>query len=477
MRRIVFLLTTLLTAMVLASAGILAAQTAPAEQPNILFVMTDDQPKDTLLAMPKVRERIVNQGLNLTNAYVSESLCCPSRATILTGQYPHNTQVMRNGPPKGGHETFVAQGLEDDNVGHWLREAGYTTGFVGKYMNGYDASYKPPGWSYWYAKADGNTPGERVNNNGPTKNLAGDGKTWTDRFTPKATGFLDRSTDAASDAPFALFFWPTQPHLEAGDYAERYADLYRNEPLNPKPSFDEADVSDKPQWIRELPRIGEAKTDQLRQWRRNQLRSLRQVDDAVGKVLDLLAKRGELENTYVVYTTDNGTGMGDHRWFNNHGMKQTPYEEAANVYLFVRGPDVPEGGLERKLALNNDFAPTFVDVADGRVPGTVDGRSLLPILRGDPATWRTAVMNERPINAGHGITPYHAIITERYTYAEYTNGDRELYDRKEDPYQLRSQHNNPETRALRDELSRKLADLKMCAVDAAKQCQTAENVP
>jgi N-acetylglucosamine-6-sulfatase len=177
------------------------AQTAPTEQLNILFVMTDDQPKDTLLAMPKVREQIVAQGVNLTNAYVSFSLCCPSRATILRGQYPHNTQVMRNGPPQGGHETFVSRGLERDTVGHWLQDAGYATGFVGKYMNGYNASYEPSGWSYWYAKADGNTPGEKVNDNGPTKDLAGDGKTWTDRFTPKAVGFLDRSTDAATDRP------------------------------------------------------------------------------------------------------------------------------------------------------------------------------------------------------------------------------------------------------------------------------------
>jgi arylsulfatase A-like enzyme len=443
------------------------------ERPNILFVMTDDQPKDTLLAMPKVRERIVQQGANLINAYVSESLCCPSRATTLRGQYPHNTQVMRNGPPQGGHETFVSRGLEDDTVGHWLRGAGYSTALVGKYMNGYDASYKPPGWSYWYAKADGGTPGERVNDNGPTKDLAGDGKTWTDRFAPKATGFLDRSTDSAGDAPFALFFWPTQPHLEAHDYAERYADLYRNELLNPKPSFNEADVSDKPDWVRELPRIGDAKTDQLTQWRRNQLRSLRQVDDAVGSMLSLLAKRGELENTYVFYTTDNGTGMGDHRWFNRLGMKQTPYEEAANVYSFVRGPGIG-AGTERRLALNNDFAPTFVGIADGTTPGFVDGRSLLPILEGDPATWRTAIMNEQPKQAGHGITPYHAIITERYTYAEYTNTDRELYDRNTDPYQLESQHEDPETQALRDKLSGRLATLKACE---AEGCRTAENGP
>lgn len=155
-------------------------------------------------------------------------------------------------------------------------------------------------------------------------------------------------------------------------------------------------------------------------------------------------------------------------------MKQTPYEEAANVYAFVRGLGIDAGSSEGRLTLNNDLAPTFVDIAGGTAPNFVDGRSLLPVLRGEPTPWRTAVMNERPVNAGHGITPYHAIITERHTYAEYTNGDRELYDRETDPYQLRSLHKDPDTQALRDNFSGRLAALKTCE---AELCRAAEDAP
>lgn len=244
-----------------------------------------------MMAMPEIRERVRDRGMTLPNAYVSESLCCPSRASILRGQYPHNTRFMRNGPPDGGVQTFRATGDEDNTVAHWLNRQGYSTVLIGKYMNGYDASYKPPGWDYWYAKADASTPGEKVSENGHAVGFAGNAGNWDDRFKTMTMRYLDRKTDQASDEPFALFFWTGQPHLLAGDYAERYANMYSHASLNPKPSFDEGDVSDKPLWVRNLGRIGDHNRDQPRQWRRNQLRSARQVDDTRGAMLDLLKKR------------------------------------------------------------------------------------------------------------------------------------------------------------------------------------------
>jgi N-acetylglucosamine-6-sulfatase len=454
------------------------------ERPNILFIMTDDQPDNTMLAMPNVRDRVRDMGRRFTNAYVSESLCCPSRATTFTGQYPHNTRVMRLGPPQGGVQTYREMGYENNNVTQWLGAAGYDTALVGKYMNGYDASYKPPGWDYWYAQADGNTPGQRANNNGRTVDLEGDGKTWTGRLAPKALGYVDRNTDQASDPPFALFFTPTQPHLEAGGYADKYADMYKDEPLDAGPAFNEADVSDKPRWIQKLPRITNEQRETLRLWRQNQLRSVREVDDAVGKLLGLLAKRGELRNTYVVYTTDNDTGMGQHRWWDNHGAKETPYQEAAQVLFFIRGPGIDPGTVDDEhLILNNDHAPTMLDMANGTVPASasVDGRSFLPVAEGNaPADWRTVVMNERPVPAGHGIPTYHAVVTQRYTYAEYGTGEEELYDRKIDPHEM---HNlfepdqpglPPPDRTLVEYLKARLADLASCS---GQSCQDAEKVP
>ena len=454
-----------------------ACSVPAAEKPNILFIMTDDQPDNTMLAMPEVRSRIRDMGRQFTNAYVSESLCCPSRATTFTGQYPHNTQVMRNGPPQGGLQTFQARGYEDNNITQWMGTAGYSTALVGKYMNGYDASYKPPGWDYWYARAEAKIKGVKVNDNGHTVNLEGDGKSGTDRFTPQALDYLDRRTDQASDPPFALFFTTSQPHLEAGDYADRYAKLYNQEGLDAGPAFNENDVSDKPQWIRGLPRITDRQQDTLRQLRLNQLRSVRQVDDAVGRMLDLLSRRGELDNTYVIFTTDNDTGMGQHRWWGNHGAKQTPYEEAAQVLFFIRGPGISPSTVDTHLILNNDYAPTMLDIANGTVPAStfVDGRSFLQVAKGNaPADWRTAIMNESPLPAGHGIPTYHAIMTQRYTYAEYDTGENELYDRAADPNELISKHHDPDYADTLAALSVQLHLLEGCKADA---CRTAENGP
>ena len=449
--------------------------TEASRRPNIVFVMTDDQPiKDTMLAMPEVRGRVRDKGMRLPNAYVSESLCCPSRTSILRGQYPHNTGVMRNGPPNGGVQTFRANGGEDNTVAHWLGRQGYSTALVGKYMNGYDASYKPPGWSYWYAKADASTPGQKVNENGHVVDFEGKPGNWGDRFKARTMDYLDRKTDQASDGPFALFFWTGQPHLQAGDYAERYVNMYSHATLDAKPSFDEGDVSDKPMWVRNLGRIGAHERDQLKEWRRNQLRSVRQVDDTVGAMLDILKKRRELDNTYIVFMTDNNTHMGEHRWFGDHGAKKTAYEEAANVPMFVRGPGIRAGSSSVELVLNNDLAPTFVQIAGGTPPSFVDGRSLLQVWRRNNSTWRTAIMNERPLKDGDPVPPYHALITQRYTYVEYATGEKELYDRTDDPYELRSKHDDSAYAEIMAAFSIRLRDLKVCKADT---CRTAENEP
>jgi N-acetylglucosamine-6-sulfatase len=437
----------------------------PTTRPNILFVMTDDMPENLLNRMPEVDGRIVSEGINFPNAYVSQSLCCPSRASIFTGMYPHNTGIWSNGGPHGGVEAFRALGLEQRSVPIWLKGNGYTTGLVGKYLNNYDASYVPPGWSYWYGRGFGTG---FANENGQISSYSGDVE--DDTLTSKALGFLNRATDQAGDPPFALFVWTQSPHLRAEDYAPRYANLYNDEAFTPPPSFNEADVSDKPQWVRDLPRISAAEQAELSELHRNQLRSLKGVDDMVGALLDLLQERSELENTYVVFTTDNGAHMGEHRWWlGRGGYKNTAYEEAAGVPLAVRGPGIPANQVRPQLVLNNDFAPTFADIADAPVPEDVDGRSLLPLMNSTPPqSWRTAILNEKPVGGG-----YHSLITNRYTYVEYKTGERELYDRQQDPYQLSSIHGTASP-ALLDSLHSRLALLKACA---GQSCRTREDTP
>jgi N-acetylglucosamine-6-sulfatase len=191
-------------------------------------------------------------------------------------------------------------------------------------------------------------------------------------------------------------------------------------------------------------------------------------------MLDLLKKRGELDNTYVVFTTDNGTHMDEHRWFGEHRAKSTPYEEAANVPMFVRGPRIRAESTSSKLVLNNDLAPTFAQIAGGVPPSYVDGRSVLPLLKGNDTSWRTAIMNERPEKVGNPVPPYHSLITQRYAYAEYGTGEKKLYDRSNDPYELNSKHDaEAYADTITSSFSPRLHTLEGCEADA---CRTAKNV-
>ena len=190
----------------------------------------------------------------------------------------------------------------------------------------------------------------------------------------------------------------------------------------------------------------------------------------VGAMLTLLQKRSALENTYVVFTTDNGAHMGEQRWWIGRGAyKNTAYEEAAGVPLAVRGPGIPANQVRPQLVLNNDFAPTFANIADAPVPQSVDGRSLLPLMNSTPPqNWRRAVLNEDL------PTVYQALITKTYSYVEYKEtGEKELYNRRHDPYQLSSVHRTA-SRTFRDSLRARLAPLKACA---RQSCRTSENTP
>jgi len=200
-----------------------------------------------------------------------------------------------------------------------------------------------------------------------------------------------------------------------------------------KPSIGE-DLSDKPRWLRDLPHMTDQDRRNLIEWRRNQLRSVRQVDDTVGEMLDLLARRGGLKNTYVVFTSDNGTQMGEHRWRFYRGAKSTAYEEAANVPMHVRGPGVAKGS-NPSLVLNNDLAPTFLRMAGLTPPSYTDGRDLADVWKGVNLV-RKAILNERALTDDSPMPPYRSVITGRYTYVEWESGEREFYDRSSDPYEL-----------------------------------------
>ena len=436
------------------------------DRPNIVFVMTDDMDEKMLPRMPVVRSRVMGEGVTFDNAFVTQSLCCPSRATALRGQYPHNHHITTNDVPDGGAMRFRRRGLDESTFATWLEDSGYRTGLVGKYLNNTGEVYVPPGWDEWVGMV-GMDSDHVINHNGklhhyPRSTL------MTDVYTEKSLSFLRRATDEASDPPFMLWAGTFAPHLPA-DYAESDADLYTDTPLPRPPSFNEADVSDKPKWVRKTPPLGEGQIARLQEQHRDRLRSLRDVDEMVGDILKLLENRGELENTYVVFTTDNGLQAGQHRLT----KKSTPYEEAAGVPLVVRGPGVPAGVVRDQLVINNDFAPTFADWADTGVPGFVDGRSLAPLLQQDQppgSDWRTAILNEQDQRQRFHIPDYEALRTETHTYVRWKTGERELYDLQRDPYELESIDDEADPITL----ARLKTRLQLLSVCRGSACRAAE---
>lgn len=440
-----------------------------AERPNIIFIMTDDMSKHHLSAMPTVRKEILGKGATFENAYVTQSLCCPSRASFLRGQYPHNHLVTSNFAPDGAEPKFRRLGRDQSTAATWLQGSGYRTAFVGKYMNAMNGSYVPPGWSGWWGRT-GASRDRLMNENGKVRRLP-EGH-MTDIYRSRAVGFLNRSTDRASDPPFMLFAWTNAPHLPANS-ANRHEKLYRNAKLPRPPSFNEADVSDKPRWVRSQPRLTPARIRNMQNQYRNQLRSLRAVDEMVAASLRLLRQRGEMDNTYIVFASDHGVHMGEHRYFGARGAKSTPYSEAAKIPLAIRGPGIRPGMVRDELVTNNDLAPTLADIAGAESDDFVDGQSLKPLWGGtQPEEWRTAILNERHLTQRDDlpVPNYDSVITKDHTYVNYETGEKELYDHKADPFQINSIHETADPE-LTSSLEERMEALKTCAVEACREAE------
>src|SRR5215218_3298350 len=240
------------------------------DRPNIVFVMTDDMEESMLSRMPVIRSRMMGEGVTFDNALVTLSLCCPSRATALRGQYSHNHRIWANDVPDGGAVRFRRRGLDESTFATWLQDSGHRTGLVGKYLNNTEKRYIPPGWDEWNGMV-GMDSEHPVNQNGDVRHYPRSTH-MTDVYAEKSLDFLRRATDDASDPPFMLWTGTFAPHLPA-DYANRDADLYSDTPLPTPPSFNEADVSDKPDWVRNTSRLTPGQIETLQKQHRDRLRS------------------------------------------------------------------------------------------------------------------------------------------------------------------------------------------------------------
>jgi N-acetylglucosamine-6-sulfatase len=473
------------------------AQTAPAK-PNIIFILTDDQPESTLRYMPNVQSRLKGEGRNFNNAFNVYPLCCPSRAIIQRGQYAHNTGVFGNEPNHGGgYEVFDQLDREQSTMATWIHDAGYYTGYFGKYMNGFSGP-APPGWDDWRTPTVASDPMSAAT-------VSTTGELTDKQLAEKAMMFARERTP--QEQPFFMQVGFHSPHVPNA-WEPQYDGKFAGKRVPRTPSFDEDNVRDKPRYIRQdkppltdqtNPRVDDACDTLANSLRQNdcqyprQLRALQTVDQFVADLTDYVASKGELSNTYVVYYTDNGNHWGEHRL--DYG-KLTPYETDTNFPLLIRGPGVPQGTTSKLLVGNHDIAPTFADIAGARVPPWVDGRSFLRIADADPtndAPWRTALYVERRWNASWAlpdksspqyVPPYEGVRTQGRVYLRYRNdpwttrvdpGFKEFYDLGADPHQLRNLAYYQEApQATLDRLQERLVRLRGCKAD---ECRAAENGP
>jgi arylsulfatase A-like enzyme len=446
-----------------------AAPRAQAAKPNIILILTDDLDMTHVRYMPQLKRLLVEKGTTFTNSFVTYAVCAPSRASILTGQYAHNHGVLEGRPPRGSFRKFHAEGREASTIATWLRAAGYRTGLLGKYINYYplqrDQKYVPPGWDDWRGYFDTTSAveghsyyGYQINENGTVVRYGEDAKDYlTDVLRDKALDFVARTPDGQ---PFFLYLAEFAPHARV-EAAERHESLFPDLKAPRPPNYDEEDVSDKPAWVKALPRLTPEISKATDEAFRVRVQAMQAVDETIAALVKALAARGMLENTYIFFTSDNGYEFGGHRM--DHG-KGDAYEESIRVPLIVRGPEVPQNKSEPSIALNIDLAPTFATIAGADSPDTVDGRSLLRLLQGKATfkDWRDDFLVELYKREEGGITEYAALRTTQQLYVEYASGERELYDVVKDPYELHNLQASADPELLA-RLAARLAALKACA--------------
>lgn len=425
-----------------------AAATKP-PRPNVVVILTDDQRFDTVgtehardgvtPVMQAVTAELVDHGVSFSNSFATTALCAPSRASLLAARYAHSTGVIDN----DGRDALPA--FDDTRtLATWLHDAGYVTGLFGKYINGYEnyAPYTPPGWDDWHAfKRPGYFDYTLVENGVEVLYGHAEADYSTDVLAARVVGFI---REHAGRQPFFVYFTPFAPH-EPAIPAPRHAGSFSGAPPWRPPNYDEADVADKPGWVRDIPPWSAGKIADTDALDRRQLECLQAVDDATAAVMAALRAAGVADDTIVVFASDNGYAWGAHRW----QIKQCPYEECMRVPLVVRYPRLTAAPrVEPRIALNIDYAETLAELAGAKIPSNVEGMSLVPLLDRSAQRWRTDFLEEhwagRKAKRPHRNIPDFAQVRGAdWKYTEYTTGEAELYDEQADPAELRNLKDDP----------------------------------
>ncbi|MGV3774662.1 MAG: sulfatase [Verrucomicrobiales bacterium] len=465
---------------------------AEGKRPNILFIMTDDHAAHAISAYgSKINvtpnmDRLAKEGILFKNCFVENSICTPSRAAILTGKYSH-----KNGVP-----VFNAFDGNQPHVAKYLQKAGYHTGLVGKWHLGSE----PTGFDYYNV-----LPGQGLYHNPiflSSNGLETNRGYATDIVTDKALKFLDQRP---KEKPFMLFLHHKAPH-RAWEPNAKYAKLYNDVDI-PEPATLRDDYSTRTdaageatmtiarhltrndlklpppaelkgqarqRWLGEVPvevtveHDGKEVTlsgDALLKWKyqryiKDYLRCIASVDENIGRVLDYLKANGLRENTIVIYTSDQGFFLGDHGWYDKRFM----YEECLRTPLLVSWPGtIKSGVVQHAMAMNIDFAPTFMEAAGAEIPADIQGRSLMPLLQGKlPSDWRKSMYYRYYHDPGHHNTRAHyGVRTETHKLIYFWQKDQwECYDLARDPQELNNVYERPEYATKVAELKTELQRLK-----------------
>jgi len=487
-----------------------AAELPPNDGPNVLVVTMDDMRWDELRYVPHVRRHVMRRGLRFSNSFAPNPLCCPSRASFLTGQYSHNHRVYTHEPPYG-YAAF------DDHLtlGTALNSAGYQTALVGKYLNGYgkqpsrvtggpSETYVPDGWTDWMVSIEKRWPAgspfrggtyhywaftQNVNGTvtdnrggyssvvvgdqvrGVVRHYAGTGHPWFVWATPVAPHFGgpqeadDPSPYRTKRGTLSTFHTPARPAWVKG----RFDDQIKRAPgvrRATRPS--ERDVSDKPEFVRKLPDLVRAERRALVEVQRQRAESLFAWDREFGRIVRTLKKTGQYDDTVIVFTSDNGYFTGEHR---QRSGKIKAYEPSLRVPLVIAGPGIPHG-VRRAPVTTIDVTATVLDLAGASLPA-VDGSSIVPVFAAD-RPWTVPVVTEGSQPLPHEVGGFPGALTEmglrtgRYAYFRYSTGEGELYDLATDPLQLRSRYDDPAYRDVRRDLTRLWKQYRMCAADECR---------
>lgn len=464
------------------------------QQPNIVFVLTDDLSLDLLRFMPHV-QAMQRHGLIFEDYFVSDSLCCPSRASIFTGNFPHTTRVFSNFGPDGGFRTFYRRGEESQTFAVALQRAGYLTALMGKYLNGYldvpgnaadgatvsaGTHYEPPGWSKWDVAGFGYHEFNYTLNHNRTLEYFGRRPEdyLTDVLARRGSAFIDQAAQAHK--PFFLelsTFAPHSPYIPAPRNGHDFPGLKAPHP----PSFDVL-PTDAPRWLADHPPLTWRQLKVINTAFRRRAQSVQAVDRTIGSIEAALQSNGLANNTYIVFSSDNGLHTGEYRLTPG---KLTAFDTDIHVPLIVTGPGVPAGKATSAMSENIDLASTFAAVAGTTLPS--DGHSLLPLLHGQqPSDWRNAALVEHrgprifltdpdfQQSASGSPTSYEAMRTQSFLYVEYADDEHEYYDLRTDPFELHNLASSLDPPKLQ-RLHAQLLAMKLCQGDQA--CWQATHVP